>query len=910
MLGRLIQKVKSGPRPRIDKANVRRTPSVASSSPQDSLLKIKFPEDQLRKMSNFIVRRQASSPGDPVVYIFNFAELPAIKDPLIVPYITLSKLRDEPAPTVIFIYLLAGFDESKLPSPGLINLYSRMSLAEKIALSIPLEPNESFLSFIRKEPALLDRRNHFVFVTDLVELAGLVGQLTSELPIHTIESLTPPDSTTKAKVNGRDYTIRLHSHSIQFVSPPETFSFYEVSSIIVIMAQNIGEFTRVAQGSNMDRRFTITTRAGQVYMIASSNSSSIYEGMMSLERRSRTLQALKRVVKVDTSTLQWLMLILAFLNVIGSQEEPVVRKAALDLLYAVLAAFSIAHSKEVVRAPMEALPQNLLRFVTAISEDIAQHNEVAWDPFLSEFMKVYQYIAPAKRAATFSFLRPWIRRLGADPEPHPDTLDFFARIARELPLDGDAFMSNVWSELAHNPQTLIELNRRIFEMKDDLMLGIITQTTVLCPREIGEFWITEFFTEIAAKRNEKLIFCAIVIAHLIANHCFDCESHLSELVTHLILIRILYDEDTLQRCIPLVQNVFHYILRTRKISPVIDYAATCVAFYTSSTLEQFVGNHNLRPWLDCCCIFATSWRSVLTNSPIESVLYERFSNDISNSDPILRSVGLIFAAAFSVNRINEFIKLTMSLLAQNKDHHTIASIASAFSILPMDRLLASKLLFLSFCLLLFQCNGTILPLLSSAFRQFGSNSTLCESVNPDLVAELDRQSGLDFANDPVFSALLLVALNAEPFEEPTISEIMASGTDEPLAKVFSLVISGDALPEVSEFNFRHNFANVGIAVLLLLKIMPKSDLVQYGILLSKKTPAVFGGLRVLQGDFGQALREAVNSASFIGTLSKSSRTPKGRYKLAHVFRHFFSSDSKRIQLNEKQLDGLLSSLFD
>jgi hypothetical protein len=297
----------------------------------------------------------------------------------------------------------------------------------------------------------------------------------------------------------------------------------------------------------------------------------------------------------------------------------------------------------------------------------------------------------------------------------------------------------------------------------------------------------------------------------------------------------------------------------------------------------------------------------LAGNATAKALFAHFAGDMNMADPTVRSVHLIFAAAFSAEAAVEFAKSAYKILRSEKDSRTIASVAYALSLLEMDRDLASRLLFVSFGLLLFEPNGAVLPLLSSALRQFGPDRSLCEAVSADAVAALSRFSGLDFASDAVFSALMLVALNAEPNEAPTISEIMASGTDEPLARVFSLVVRGDALPAVCKWDFESKFANVAVAVLLLLNIMPNPDLVRYAMTLCSQRPTVFAGIPMGRGAFAATLRE---SGALGGMLIRASRAPAGQYKVSPVFEHILNARRERVKLSGDQLDELLSAAFE
>jgi hypothetical protein len=66
-------------------------------------------------------------------------------------------------------------------------------------------------------------------------------------------------------------------------------------------------------------------------------------------------------------------------------------------------------------------------------------------------------------------------------------------------------------------------------------------------------------------------------------------------------------------------------------------------------------------------------------------------------------------------------------------------------------------------------------------------------------------------------------------DEATVSEFLSSGTTDPFAKIFSLLAKGDVFATLREFDFQAMVANVGGAVLSVLRVLPKSDLLQFTI---------------------------------------------------------------------------------
>jgi hypothetical protein len=98
---------------------------------------------------------------------------------------------------------------------------------------------------------------------------------------------------------------------------------------------------------------------------------------------------------------------------------------------------------------------------------------------------------------------------------------------------------------------------------------------------------------------------------------------------------------------------------------------------------------------------------------------------MGTADLILQSVSIIFAATFvSSSEANLFAWDLPGILRVRKTPQVVAAIAS----LPTGKESASKMLFIGIYLTLFLPDGTTLPLLAAAIRQFGSDPDVCQAV--------------------------------------------------------------------------------------------------------------------------------------------------------------------------------------
>jgi hypothetical protein len=904
-LNRLIRKVKAGGRAR---RRVEQTAAVGGKDTnQEAVLSMKFSEEALTRASGFIVRTDELGPQESAVFLIDFAKLGQVAEPMLAAYLILSRLSQEATDSMILVYFLGSFDELKVPPPAQIAIYQDSSVSRKITSVLFIEPNERFVAFLKANPRLIERPNRFCFVKDLSELSEKAGPVVKFLPQSALESLTKPDSAVKATVNGSDKTVRLHQRSIQFVGNPEPIGGVDVSPITVIMAKCISRIEKPRGGTASSSSFTITRKDGAQYDISTSKSTYLYEGITSLTGRSKTLGSIQQRVKIEQSTLQWLMVNLAFINMVNERVEPVVRKSALDLLYAVYASFNFVHEIQITKVPIEILPENLLGFVVSLSEDLAEHNPESYDGFISEFFKAYKYTERTCKSAMLCFLRPWIKHWSADIDSHPEYIDLLVKSYKEFPYEGHTFRVNIWSELARERKAIIAVNRHILESQDSQFIGVVSSFALIAPDVVTRFWVDE------AANGQKVVFCLKVLAALLASHGFDFEHCICAVIHLLIVMRIKFEENTLQKCADVVHNVFHALGRVNGLAVQIDYAAAAIAFQSNASLAEFANNGKKRPWLESCRTFAKALRAAITNVEHLRVMFELCKADVDADDIALQSVSAIFSVTFaSSSDADSFARDLLEILRTRKTPQVVAAIAFAIASLPMGKALASKMFFVGICLTLFLRDGTTLPLLAAAIRQFGSDPDVCQAVQAELVEYIATCSGLDIAHDATFSALLLMAVDMTADDEAAITEFLASGTTDPLAKVFSLVTKGDALAELREFDFQAKVANVGVAVLSVLRVLPKPDLVQFAISLFARKPPVFTDIPILGGEFGVELVKSVNDSTFtaeIARIAADKGEKKAAYRLSHVLMPVLVPGAEVVKLSADQLDFVLMAFL-
>jgi hypothetical protein len=906
---RVLDKITAmGPRRKSRTARVATILTPKDAAKHDSIFNLKFPEDLLAQLADFVVQAEQPAPDGTSVLLVHFEKLAVVTDPAVVPFLILSGIRDHASSSLTVVYLLGEFDESKVPSPALIKGYTELQAAtKKVKKVVIIEPCEAFAAFVARSPELLARAGHYFFPKDLAALTELAGGIAKLLPPTAFEFLTTPATVSHAPVNGREQQIRLHENSVQFVQKPETIQTYEVSAVSVILGHKIRRFDKERKIAGKVS-FNLVTKDGVVYQIGLSKSSALCEGMIAIHKHSRALRALRHHVTIDTATLQWLMLNLGFINMVDDELPPLVRKSALDLVCAVFATGRFKHDRLVTKSSVQTLPENLLGLVFDLSADIARNNADAYLGFMTEFFKAYDCVADRCRATTLTFLKPWVAHWVADIDAHPEFIQTF--LAKSRGPQAAAFRSNVWPDVAASPAAIARMMQAVLEGGDPADADFVTAIAVLDAKAVSSFWVRPFI-------EDASLFSAQILTALIGNRCFS-NSLIGTVFYHLVKLRARFAPDLPPVLTALFQNVLHWLHKT---GADIDFPAVGAAY------ENVAGIGKTRMWLDPLSFLAGAAQALVVSAERRRQLLEKFRPDLASTEFVTLANALVFGAAFAP--ADTFLNTAIEVATRGIPAE-IAAVSHALALLEMGPAVASKLFFAGVAFSLFLGSADALPLVASAVRQLAREPNLCRSVPPAALELLRKATGLSLATDSVFCAFLIVAAYAEADDEATIAELLAGENPEPLSTVFGLVLGKEGSEKAREIDFGAKFEVVGAAVLKMLSVMPAPELIQYAIHLCARKPPVFAQGSLFDSEFGKNFALSVQDPVLVARLldcgnaapkpAKMRKTavakkaerparPGVGAALMPLFSQVFGMTADRVRVTGEQLNEMLALLF-
>jgi hypothetical protein len=478
-------------------------------------------------------------------------------------------------------------------------------------------------------------------------------------------------------------------------------------------------------------------------------------------------------------------------------------------------------------------------------------------------------------------------------------------------LAGPAFSQNIWKELIHETQAVRAVMQRIYERADEQLTPIVTAFTYLDAPVVSAFWVDTALAECAAKKSHNVIYCCSVICAMIVSHNFHVGEPLRNLIYQTTKLRLIYEQDVLVRCAGLIAALVHMLIRLSRTSLTIDFTVVSAAFWSAPTLADFISGKSKRNWLALSMALASAFRDAVVDLQFSNLLYRKFMEDLESSELAVRVNAFIFAGAFAGENSAQFLDAAIRALRQEKDERFVSAISFALSQLKMNDQMASKLFFLGLCLTLYLRSSPGLSLIASAVKQLGPNKPLLGTIPIQCVLNLSHKSLLDFAQYPVFSALLLMGTFAGPQDEVAIKDFLSSGIENPLAMVFSLVFGPENAEKVKAIDFGEQVGSVGIVVLRLLTVMPKPDLINFAIELANRRPSIFTGIPIWQSELGMDLVKAVDHPGLFAALAYAMfETPaENQFTIAPILKTIYQTADKEQFLDADSLDSLIGQVF-
>ncbi|KAK8898894.1 hypothetical protein M9Y10_001186 [Tritrichomonas musculus] len=814
----------------------------------NELMSTQIPEDIQLLLRGFIKKVENPATDETTILIVNVEKLTQIKDTKFGPYFFFKALQDIKTTQATIILILKGFNEESVPTSTEFEVLFKMPPIKLIKRVICLETSFSYVQFVVQNPTVLDFAPH-VFPNSINNLASLIGpQLNSILPESSLESISKPESVHKALLvqsptEVHEGQVKLFPNSVQITATPEMIlitsrptsqlipkndltndhndpssfpasnssygtandsilnrgenhsRYYTIIPMTLMMFSDLKFDKPIRQGNELE--FSLYAAKNEI-RLRISDKSTLYETIVNIVRRNQIMKTLSSKVKVDTSTLQWLMLNLAFVNIVNTAVVPNVLKASIGLIYVIFISFEIKHNIEIIN-PNERLPSSMVGYVVRLSEDIAKNNPESFSGFLSEYFKVFSYVPKDSIPSTLLYLKPWIKLYTKDINNQPKITENFLVAFNDCVNASETFCEYVWSVImsednSMNSHPIDFILHYTFEHHKEILPKISVSFARLNSKKMTTFLVKTLLNEWSEKKerdNNDIKFIWNSISLLFMLDLFD-ESLMCDFVYHMLTIRFKLDPKILLDCKGCFTNSISRVSFQNKNEWESEFNEYEIFYSFRNPLTP-----NVRGFYENCINTAKIYQRC-TNSfkdkgeAMSSNFFQSFKNDFydnsSQEDQFKKASSIIYLSAFSnYKNSNEFLNLMMKIMNDNADDDTVLiAVTTSLSFIyenrnntPINNSFDTRLFFISIALCLrlrvslcadLACKAlSRLIMINDDSNQDANNNksdkiekiidNITKSLNIETLAKLESLTGaipLPFTSNPIFSAFVTI----------------------------------------------------------------------------------------------------------------------------------------------------------
>lgn len=883
----------------------------------EELLKLQFSEEEIQEMNDFIVRDPNLGQDKSTIFYVFFDKLKNVKDNRIVPYLYIKTIYDEKSSNITMVNVLSGFDESKVPEAREIAIFAKMKPIQKIKKQICIQTPLSFVKWI-KSTQLLNKEKHFYFIQNLKGYTDILGQLSKLLPPSTLQALSTPESLHKAIVNQNECQVRLHSQSIQLAGQIVTINSYKILPLTVIMIEDILNYTKSYPSPTKKdmTEFGFKTKSdGMSYLITVPSSSTLYESFIQLFERTQIIKnaAAQAYLKIDSSTLHWLMINIAFINMMNDDVKPIVKKAAIDLLYATYASFQFKREINITKVAINALPQNLIGYAKVLSEDLARNNPDSYDAFLTEYFKVYKHIDKYK-SSTFIYLSSWIPMYANNIDKFSHFTNNLLNAFSELSSDSHSFINFIWPGIIQNPHAVEVFMNQLYKLQKDKYIEIVTGFGSINQVLVSQFWGNAVFNPPYVNDDSSIIYICRVLSVLFNQHLYDI-SVIPQLIYNFSLMRLKYSPEVLNKCITAFTSAIHYIIYFSGSSLPEQFTEITKAFSLDPHSDDIVGKSKSYPWLKSSAAISSLFNEILSTLPnkkLQNQLLDLFSGDFSSEDKLRKSQSIIFACAFaSESDADQLIKILITIAMESEPIISNA-VSIGLSLIKINKETAA-LLFIAGVILtlsLLSSSGVDLIFLSlEKYSLFDDCHNITSSIDPAILNYINESTSLDFTNNPIYSGLIVAAAHCDSLIGSSIKKLQETNINDKFVQALCLLVD-EKSNDYEYYDFGEKNASINAALLLILKEVQSDKLIRYLYNRIRQNQESFSSFNALNSNFSTNLFKRIKDSCFLSLLIRVSFCSSDKYSLEPLLLPYYNQGMTEVQFSKEQFDYLLSSLFE
>ena len=872
-------------------------PSNTDNSPAyTKLMNNDFKGENLEALGLWFYKETHPPSNDFNLFFLNNARLPHVNDMSVLAHHVFKTMRGNIGEYFV-ICDFSTFDKSNVPRPSQMVKWLEIApknLVDNLKAIFILNPCEQFVQFLTDCQGKLPLKK-IIFPKSIQTISEMMNG-TPRLSPMCAEAVSNAESIHTAKIDNQQVYCRLHEKSLQIMHNCPQITQTEAFTLQIYPFPQITKVVQINEGSFS---ISVSKPARQTIKFQTPVGSNFYSLLSAAVARANQKQSDSNYkVSVEQSSVQWLMLNIAFANLVSNEHDVALNYAAMQLVISTYASFDFSRHVEPTECPEHLIPPNCGTIVSSLSQDLAANNFEATQTFLAEFFKMSERISDDTIPNTIPFLAPWVENLVRDEaekseptsqKPEEETMlikiikFYFHKVNAQ-----NIFNSLVWSRFGES-KLLCKLFVVLKELNSRSSLRLVNFIAQLNPKFSSEYWVNCF---------EEGEFSHNVIHSLLMADTYDIDS-VPDLLFQIIKSRDKYQEEGKRESVGRLLNNLLAMLALQSTNDASELITSAVSMYSQKSVSDN------QAWPAQLCKLSktiTTVLDVLCLPNVRLAIYKKFEENLNVAGSHLKFIGAIFCASLYSGNADELAKRIIQIIPFNRDDNKHV-LCYALSTLTLSPELRSILLSIAIILVFTQPSRSALVLLNSVADK-ESLEILCRSDHAPII---EGRTGLPIQSRPIFSLSLLITAYDEMGD---CSDLVLRLANEDISmKVLAVQYNPKLVSDVIDKDFGSDWPTIAaISFATFMRHPDSEETFQMIKSFIDRNPEAFGGFNGYQELDKRNVLRRINDNLKILEFGKISILPKSRSLVHKVVAQIYS-DTKQKLLPEEDSEFIINSIL-
>ncbi|EAX96316.1 GTPase-activator protein, putative [Trichomonas vaginalis G3] len=848
-----------------------------SSNAFNKFMNSSFKNEPMQLLEQWFYRDP--SPDNSVnLFILDNAKLPKVNDVSVLAYFifkTISSLKNQ---NFWILADLSKFDKSMIPRFSSILKYLEMApqqMSDNLQSVFIVCACNKFGNWMtdHKEKIPFSK---IIFPKSIEEIESKI-HFKPSLSTIAKESLSHYESAHAAKYESVTVVVLIHQDTIQIMKPIQGFP-NEPFTMTILRYDTISHPTRTSDGFSFG-----CNRQQYSFMIPEgSNLYSLFQTAL-----QRATQKHSVYISVEEESLQWLLVIISFANLVDSCNDASLNYSAFQVINSTYLSYPFLRSLSPINCPISLMPPSCKALVHQLAEDLAKLNVIETANFIYEYLKTVPQIPENVIPDTIIYLSPWVENLRIDGE---DVICFSKLIEFYIKNEKSQVMFNnlIWSKF-DDERSITFIFEVLNALQNPQTISIINFISKLNIKFSSEYWVIRF---------PENIFSHDAIHSLLMGDEFYATA------VPALIYKIIWERPKTNPTKRLeMSRMLNNILAMLTLHSNFD-----VQMYITKLVELYIqqDDDHFEKWAENLCAFGNilgATLGALGMFTIRVELYKLFETQLlKNNDERSNYICAIFCCSFYIGCADQLVLLILQYIHFGSEENN-SLLCYCFSMLEMSERICAYMILISIVILFTTKSNAALKLLNVSAFENSINSMMSIPV----LASVENMTGLPLLQRPIFAFSII----ASAFDDNDIltDMILRLSVYDPVMGVLSVMYHPENIIHVENFEWSDDWASIAAISITLLMKHPEVEetfmLIKKFFQRNKDAFNCFNWYVELEK---RGLLKYLDDEFKMDEIQKLSPVNQHLYELHPVLQRVFN-ETKRTYISQEKAQAIINSLI-